>query len=228
MARDSDPETLAAVITWAYSHAITYGALRVDESVVRAITAAAQAAEGSNDVAVSIVNYTLGVALLSSDAADDRDRGQKIMWQARDNFLRIGTPFLVPLAELCSSREEFRVGDRDAAISRMRNAVGELQRAGRFGYGVWGTGILAEALLERGAAGDLAETQELMGWLERLPGSEDWAIHAVTLLRLRALQARARADPAHRELVGRYRALAEAHGYGGHIAWAQAMDGGER
>ncbi|BBY57331.1 hypothetical protein MSAR_04670 [Mycolicibacterium sarraceniae] len=42
------------------------------------------------------------------------------------------------------------------------------------------------------------------------------------MLRLRALLARARAGPEFRDLVCRHRAMAEAHGYDGHIAWAQA------
>jgi hypothetical protein len=44
------------------------------------------------------------------------------------------------------------------------------------------------------------------------------------LLRLRALLSRARGDHvAYRELVGRYRAMAESLGFEGHITWAQAM-----
>ena len=46
----------------------------------------------------------------------------------------------------------------------------------------------------------------------------------ITLLRLRALLARARGDDvAYRDLAMRYRAMAESLGYEGHIAWAGAM-----
>ncbi len=46
----------------------------------------------------------------------------------------------------------------------------------------------------------------------------------ITLLRLRALLARARGDDvAYRDLVSRYRAMAESLGFEGHIAWAEAM-----
>ena len=46
----------------------------------------------------------------------------------------------------------------------------------------------------------------------------------ITLLRLRALLARARGDDvAYRDLLGRYRAMAESLGYEGHIAWGEAM-----
>ncbi len=47
---------------------------------------------------------------------------------------------------------------------------------------------------------------------------------AVDIERLRALLARARGDDvAYRDLVQRYRAMAESLGYEGHIAWAEAM-----
>jgi hypothetical protein len=53
---------------------------------------------------------------------------------------------------------------------------------------------------------------------------EVWAIREITLLRLRALLAGARGDEdAYRDLVGRYRAMAESLGFEGHIAWAEAM-----
>ena len=46
----------------------------------------------------------------------------------------------------------------------------------------------------------------------------------IWLLRLPALLARARGDDvAYRELVSRYREMAESLGFEGHIAWAEAM-----
>ena len=55
------------------------------------------------------------------------------------------------------------------------------------------------------------------------------AMRDITLLRLRALLARARGDDvAYRDLVSRYRAMAESLGFEGHIAWAEAMiEGGD-
>ena len=144
--------------------------LRADDSAVRAIEEAVQTAEGSsNDVALSLAEYTLGVALLSRDAAADRHRGLELMVQVRDMWLRERAPFLVPVAELWAARERARRGDRDAAIAVMRQAVDELHQAGRLCYGVWGTGVLVETLLERGAEGDLAEAQEAIDRLANLP-----------------------------------------------------------
>ena len=106
----------------------------------------------------------------------------------------------------------------------MRKVVDELHQAGRLGYGVWGTGVLAEALLERGAQGDLAEAQEAIDRLANLPADEGWAMREITLLRLRALVSRARGDDvAYRDLVSRYRAMAESLGFEGHMKWAEEM-----
>jgi hypothetical protein len=108
----------------------------------------------------------------------------------------------------------------------MRQAADELRQAGRLGYGVWGTDVLVEALLERGAGGDLAEAQEAFDWLANLPGDGS-AILEITLLRLRALLTRTRGDKvAYRDLVSRYRAMAESLSFEGHLAQAEAMMAG--
>ena len=107
----------------------------------------------------------------------------------------------------------------------MRQAVDDLYQAGRLGYGVWGTGVLVETLLERGAEGDLAEAQEAIDRLADLPADDGSAMRDIRLLRLRALLARAHGDDAaYRDLVGRYRAMAKSLGFEGHIDWAEAME----
>jgi hypothetical protein len=146
------------------------------------------------------------------------------MGQARDIFLGERAPFMVTVADLWVARERARRGDRDGAIAVMRQAVDELHEAGRLGYGVWGTGVLVETLLERSAEGELAEAQDAIDWLASLPADEGSAVRDITLLRLRALFARARGDDvAYRDLVDRYRAMAKSLGFEGHIAWAEAM-----
>jgi ATP/maltotriose-dependent transcriptional regulator MalT len=135
---------------------------------------------------------------------------------------------MVPVTELLAARERIRRGDRDAALAVMRKAVDELHRVGRVGFGVWGTAVLVETLLERGAESDLAEAQEAFDRLANVPADQGWAVLEITLLRLRALLARARGDDvAHRDLVSRYREMAESLGFEGHIAWAEAMVAGK-
>jgi hypothetical protein len=205
--------------------AIYHGVLRADEPAVRAIEEAVQSAErGSDDVFLGLAEYTLGIALLNRDAAADRYRGLELVVRARDFFLRERFFAMVPVTDLLAAREKARRGDRDDAIPAMRQAVDELHQAGRPFYGVFGTGLLVETMLERGAEGDLAEAEEAIDRLANLPATIGWAMRETTLLRLRALLARARGDNvAYRDLVSRYRAMAKSLGFEGHIAMAEAM-----
>jgi hypothetical protein len=223
MARNSDPATLGVVVTWTYG-AIPYGVLRADDSALRAIEEAVQTAQrSSSDIALIFAEYTLGAVLLYRDAAADRHRGLERMVQARE-WQRERMPSLVPVTELLAGRERARRGDGDAAIPVLRKAVDELHQAGRLGFGVLGTGVLVEALLERGAEGDVAEAHKAIDRLADLLPDDGSAMGEITLLRLRALLARARGDDvAYRDLVSRYRAMAESLGFEGHIAWAEAM-----
>jgi hypothetical protein len=223
MAQNRDPATLGLVVTWTYG-AIAYGVLRADDSALLAIEEAVQIAQrASSDIALIFAEYALGAVLLYRDAAADRHRGLELMMRARA-WQPERMPSLVPLTELLAARERARRGDRDAAIPVMRQALDVLHQAGQLGYGVFGTGVLVEALLERGAAGDLAEAQESIDRLANLRTDHSSAMLEITLLRLRALLARARGDDVnYRDLASRYRAMAESLGFDGHIAWAEAM-----
>jgi hypothetical protein len=225
MARHSDPTTVAFVVSWTYGVGIIYGVLRADDSAVRASEEAVQTAQrAGNDHALTLSEFALGAALLSRDAAADRHRGLEIMVQVRDTCLRERVPLLVAAAEVLAARERARRGDRDAAIAVMRQAVDELHRAGRLGSGVGCTGLLVETLLERGAERDLAEAQETIDRLANPSADDDSAMCEITLLRLRALLARAHGDEAsYRDYRDRYRDMAKTLGFEGHIDWAEAM-----
>ncbi len=228
IARNSGPATFAVVVGWTYNLALNYGVLRADDAAVYACEEAVHAAGSTHDVALFLAEYVLGVALLSRDSSADRRRGLELMVQARE-FVRERAPFLVPVVELWIARDRAGRGDCDDAIAVMRQAVDEMHQAGRLAFGVWGTGVLVETLLERGAEGDLAEAQEAIDQLAHLRPDQDSAARAITMLRLRASLARARGDDvAYRDLMGRYRAMAKSLGFEGHIAWAEAMvEGGE-
>jgi class 3 adenylate cyclase len=224
MARHSDPATFTLVIGWTYGVEIVFGVIRADDSALRVTEEAVQTAHrAGGDVALMFAEFSLGATLLNRDAAADRHRGLELTVHTLD-VLRERIPSLVPVFELVTARERARRGDRDAAIAVMHQAVEELHQAGRLWYGVWGTGVLVETLLECGAEGDLAEAQQAIDRLANLWAGDGPAMHEITLLRLRALLARARGDDgAYRDLVGRYRAMANSLGFEGHIVWAKAM-----
>ena len=195
MARRSNPETLSGAVAWTYGFAMQYGVLRTSDSVVRASEEAVRTAQrASSDRALGLAAYTLAVGLLNRDAAADRHRGLELMMQARDIWLRKRALFLIPVTELWAARETARRGDGDAAIGMMRQAVDELRQAGNLFYGVWGTGVLVETLLERGAEATWPKPKRRStGWRTSRPITGS-AMLEITLLRLRALLARARGD----------------------------------
>ena len=227
MARSADPTSYAAVVTYGYLPGIPYGVLRSDDSVVREIEDALRIAErSSDDFAVDLARVTLGVALVHRPTPAERDRGQTLLAEFSEVFLRRGYLLAeVPLVEVYSARERARRGDRDDAIPLMRAAVDHLFREGRLvAWGVPATGVLVETLLDRGTDGDVAEAAAAITRLADAPAEDDLVIREIWLLRLRALLARARGDDtAYRDYRDRYRDMAKTLGFEGHIAWAEAM-----
>jgi len=199
--------------------------LWADDAAVRASEEAVHAAGSGNWVALSLAEYTLGVVLLSRDDVDDRSRGLDIMVRFGELMRRRRTPFLTPLADLWIAQEKARRGDRDAAVAVMRHAVDELHQGERLGHVIWGAGVLVETLLERGGDDDLAEAEQTIDRLTILRPDQALVIRDITLLRLRALLARARGDDAtYRELTHRYRATAQSLGFEGPTWTAMVVD----
>ena len=227
MARSADPMSYAAVVTYAYLPGIPYGVVRSDDSVVREIEDALRIAERSgDDFAVALARVTLGVALVHRPTPAERDRGQTLLAEVSEVFLRRGYLLAeVPLVEVYAARERARRGDRDDAIPLMPAAVGHLFREGQLLlWGIPATGVLVETLLDRGADRDVAEAQAAIERLAAAPTDDGLAVREIWLLRLRALMARAHGDSAaYAHFRDRYRALARSLGFEGHIAWAEAM-----
>jgi class 3 adenylate cyclase len=226
MARGADPLSYAMDITFAYL-AIPFGVLRPDDSAVREIEDALRIAEpSSDDLAVAVTRLTLGFALVHRPTAAERDRGQELLAEVSDVFLRRGHHLGDrPIVEVYLARERARRGDRDEAIPLMRTAVDHLFREGHLLlWGILATGVLAETLLDRGTDGAVAEAEAAIERLAAAPAEEGLVIRDIWLLRLRALLSRAHGDNvAYRDYRDRYRAIAESLGFEGHIAWAEAM-----
>ena len=227
MARSSaDPVTHVAVVTYIYFVGIPDGVLRPDNRAVREIEDALRIAErAGDDLAVANARMTLGVALVHRHTAAERGRGQKLLAEVSDAFLRRGYNLgELPIVNVYVARERARRGDRDDAIPLMRAATDHLFREGQLlGWGPAATDVLVETLLDRGADGDVVEAEAAIDRLAR-PPADGFMLRDVVLLRLRALLARARGEEtAYREYRDRYRAMARTLGYEGHIKWAEAM-----
>ena len=156
----------------------------------------------------------------------DVTAGRKSRVQALD-IVRERIPSLVQLPELLVAPERAGRGDRDAAIAVMRRR--RVHQAGRLGYAVAAPAFWRRRYWSVAPKSGLAEAQDEFDRLANMPATEGGAVVEITLLRLRALLARARGDDdAYRFVVERYHAMAESLGFEGHIAWAKAMiNGGE-
>jgi class 3 adenylate cyclase len=227
MARRADPMSYAFVVAYAYGVGIAFGATTPGDHAVREIEHALRIAERSgDDHALAFVSVTLGHALVHGHTATEHDRGQMLLAEVSDVFLRrrhnLGE---LPIVNVYMARERARRGDRDGAIPLMRAAVDHLFSNGQsLGWGIPATGVLVETLLDRGAQSDVAEAEAAITRLADAPADDGLVLRDIWLLLLRALLARAHGDnTAYRDYRDRYRALATSLGYEGHMKWAEAM-----
>jgi hypothetical protein len=217
----------ATVVTWVYFLGIPLGVLRADDRAMREIDDALRIAERSgDDVVVAFTQGTLGLAPVHRQTAADRDRGQSILAEVGEVFLRRRHNLCdMPIVKAYSARERARRKDRVGAIPLVRAVVDHLFREGRLlGWGTAATGVLVQTLLDRGSEGDVAEAEAAIERLAAAPADEGLVIREIWLLRLRALLARARGDAAaYADFLDRYRDMAKTLGFEGHIDVADAM-----
>ena len=229
MARGTDPMTQGYVASVTYS-AIPAGVLLADDAAMANLDEALRVAErSSDDLALGLTRLGMGLALLCRDSAAEREDGAAVLAQVREMILakRFYASEL-PVVEAWLAREMASTGDRDRALSMIRNAVNTLSENGQWGYLSATAGVLVDTLLARGDEGDVEEAERV---ISRLASGPDEAVmyRQVWLLRLRALVARAKGEEIrHRELAQRYRVLATSLGYEGHTAMAVAMIGAVR
>jgi class 3 adenylate cyclase len=226
VAHDADSLSYVTVVSYVYTTGIPSGALVPDDSAVREIEDALAIAERSGDnLQLGVAWLTLGLALVHRHTDEERDRGQKLLAEVRDVFLR-GGHFLcdVPMLDAYIGREEARRTGSDAAIASIRAAVDHLATGGQIlSWCVMTTGALVEALLDRGTVDDVAEAEAAIERMASAPGGEGLVMFQVWLQRMRAQVARARGDvAAYAQFRDRYRDMAIALDLAGHVEWAEA------
>jgi hypothetical protein len=195
------------------------------DTVLREIEGALRIAERvADDVALGIARTALGIALVHRDCAADRERGLELLEQLREMCL--GERYfmmLLPFGAVYIAREKGRRGDRDGAVALSRKAVDDIFDIGQLGAFVPATAVLVETLLARGIDDDVREAEAAVHRLASAPEAQ-FVARDITLLRLRALMARACGDEnAYEDLVHRYRAMATSLCFEGHTAWANLM-----
>ena len=88
-----------------YGLAISSGVLMADDAAVREIEEALRIAErASDDLALGLARFTLGIALVHRDSPAERDRGLKLLGQVRDMCLRGGSTCACLRSSTCTRR----------------------------------------------------------------------------------------------------------------------------
>ncbi|WNG94070.1 adenylate/guanylate cyclase domain-containing protein [Mycobacterium sp. ITM-2016-00318] len=222
MARATDATSLAGVTLYKYVLAIPCGALLPDANALRETADALTTAERSGDgFALLFAQMARGITLVHGDGLD-REAGFALLAAAREAALRGRfTLTAVPPIDLLSAKEEAGSGDLDGAVERTRSVAEYLFSSGNV-WSIFATTCLVEMLLRRGGDADIEDAQAAIDRLAAQPFG--LALNEITLLRLRTLLAHAHGDEAtYHDYRGRYREMATALGFDGHMKWAEAM-----
>ena len=201
--------------------------LSPDDSVVREIEDALRIAErSSDDFAVDLARATLGVALVHRPTPPERDRGQKLLAEVSDVFVRRGYLRAIDRSSTCIWRvrgpgvEIAMTPYRSCAPPSTICSARDSCCCGAFPRRVfwWRHCSIAGRPLT------LPRPKAAIERLATAPADEGLVIREIWLLRLSALFPRAHGeDTAYRDCRGRYRDMARSLGFEGHIAWAEAM-----
>jgi hypothetical protein len=226
-ARNTDPISYVALVTYSYGLGIFFGVVNPDDPALREAENALRIAERSgDDLALVWARMTLGVVLVHRDTADERERGTELLTAVSEDLLHRGHNLAdLPIIKVYSVHVNARRGDRDDAIPIMRAALDQLVRGGQLlSWGIPATGVLVETLLGRSGKNDVTEAETAIEQLAAAPAEDGMALRDIWLLRLWALLAQAHGDDAgYRDYRDRYRTMANDLGYEGHMNWAEAM-----
>ena len=215
LASSSTPMAHAGAILYKYVVPVPVGALPADATALRETADALRIAEqAGDDYTMALAQLTRGLVLVHHGGRR-RKQGLNLLTQARDAVLKRGfTVNAMAVVDPEIAREKARNGDLDGAIELARSAIDDMFDRGAMFLRGAATTVLVEALLERGAGGDLDEAQAAIDRLAAVPTEPGFVLHELPVLRLRALVARKQGDVAGcRELMQRYRAKAAAAGF---------------
>jgi adenylate cyclase len=212
------------VITYGYTVAVTNGLLLPDTAALSETADVLGNAERSgDDVALALAQVAHGL-LLTHATPTDLKGGLELISKGREAQLRQRNLLGVAMADIRIAQLKADAGDVDGAIAIARATVNELTDSGEMLVRGAASAALVSALLLRGDDTDMAEARAAIDRLAATPVEPGFVVNELSLVRMRALVARARGhDAAYRESVGRYREMAMRLGFDGHIAMAGAM-----
>lgn len=224
MARRTGGMTQAAVVTYGYGVALLNGVLVADAGVVEHTAEALRCAERSgNDVSLAWTRVIHGVASVNMHG-QDHGVAMDLLAHGRRQALEHGDLLVATTADIQLAQCRAFAGDTSAAIDLAAAAVEHLSDRGKLSCSGPATKVLVEALLRRGSQQDLLDAQAAIDRLAVHRTDAGFVFHELPILRLRALLAYAHGDPAaYRDYRDRYRTMATALDFEGHMRWAEEM-----
>jgi adenylate cyclase len=206
---------------------IANGILVPGEAAVRETVEALELAQRlSDDFSLECARYVRGLVLVQLGGGE-RVEGLELLAMAREGALRERSSLaLVPVIDIERAKDRVRTGDLDGGIEILRSIVDDEYATGEMLIRSAVVAALVDALLQRGTPSDVQEAHAAFERLAAVPTEPGFVVHEVHLLRMRALLARAGGDEAaYREHADRYREMAVACEFEGHMAMAEAMSG---
>ncbi len=214
------------VLVWKYYLGVSAGALQADAAAVRETAEVLEIAQQrADDLSVWSARFLHGL-MLAQQSASDRDRGCSILASVREAVTQQRSISLfLPFIDIEFAKEKARHGDIDAAIRALEAILQHDDHpTGAMGPQGRATEVMVELLLQRGRPTDIDGAREAIERLATVPTEPGVVIIEISLLRLRALLARACGDETqYRQYRDRYRAMSAQIGFEGHIAKAEAM-----
>jgi len=221
----TDALSRALLIAAKYAVVIPHGLIVADDVALDEIDKELMFSERSgDDFALGLVRLSKGLALVQRDSPE-REHGLALLAQVHEMAMQ-GQYSVTeePLIDVYVAQEQARRGHYDEALRLLFAAERELVNRGEFWWCIPATSVLVETLLERRATGDDKDAEAAIERLATAFADQSLAICDITLLRLRALLARAHGDAeVYNQLRDRYRDMARTLGFEGHIEWAEAM-----
>lgn len=225
MAAGSDPVTRVIVVAYPMGMLLLNGAFVADKTLLTLVENAFHIAEQSgDDFTLSMAAFAYGVASMANDGADPAIGAQLL-----EESLDMGTQQENALGALPSgialATHRAKFGNVDGAIRMATALVEDTFETGEMMLRGPATVALVEALLQRGTEDDVREARSVIDRLAAVPTDPGFVLFELPLLRLRALLARSNGDESgYRDFRDRYRTMANALDYQGHMALADAMD----
>ncbi len=226
MVRAFDPTLRAIALLYKYGLTLSNGVSLPDDAAAAETVELLEVAERSgDDFTLACARYVRGLTLVEQDGDQRADRLSPSCRSPRSRVSRSASPWWRSwMTDTYLAEEQARTGDLDGAIELLRPTFEEHLASGDQVFGARVTAVFVDTLLRRGDDADVQEAQAAIDRLAAVPTEPGFVLHQLTLLRLRALMARAHGDRgSYRDFRDRYRAMATSLGFEGHMKWAEAM-----